>query len=106
MIDANMTEADSQPVDSARVRVIIEPDSLVQAGGRVFRVANVLDFESVIGLLRDNAYRGWLVVEAEQDPVVAPAYAYADKGYKHLRGLIDAPPGQSSRRAEQRRAAA
>jgi inosose dehydratase len=65
-----------------------------------------VDFESVIGLLRDNAYRGWLVVEAEQDPVVAPAYAYADKGYKHLRGLIDAPPGQSSRRAEQRRAAA
>lgn len=50
MIDANMTEADSQPVDSARVRVIIEPDSLVQAGGRVFRVANVLDFESVIGI--------------------------------------------------------
>jgi inosose dehydratase len=64
-----------------------------------------VDFESVIGLLRDNAYRGWLVVEAEQDPVVAPAYAYAEKGYKHLRALIDAPPGQSSHRGEHRRAA-
>src|SRR5215470_14740743 len=41
-----------------------------------------VDFESVIGLLRDAGYRGWLVVEAEQDPVVAPAYAYADRGYK------------------------
>jgi hypothetical protein len=27
-------------------------------------------------------YHGWLVVEAEQDPVVAPSYEYADKGYR------------------------
>ena len=65
-----------------------------------------VDFESVVGLLRDNGYRGWLVVEAEQDPVVAPAYEYAEKGYKHLRALIDAPPGQRSRRDGHRRAAA
>jgi len=64
-----------------------------------------VDFESVIGILRDAAYRGWLVVEAEQDPVVAPAYAYAEKGYKHLRGLVDAPQPGSSRN-EHRRAAA
>jgi inosose dehydratase len=65
-----------------------------------------VDFEAIVGLLRENGYQGWLVVEAEQDPVVAPAYAYAEKGYRHLRALIDAPPGQSSRRDEQRRAAA
>ena len=62
-------------------------------------------FESIIGLLRDADYRGWLVVEAEQDPVVAPAYAYAEKGYKHLRALIDTPRPTSSRN-EPRRAAA
>ena len=26
---------------------------------------------------------------AEQDPVVAPSYVYADKGYRHLRMLVD-----------------
>jgi inosose dehydratase len=65
-----------------------------------------VDFESVVGLLRGNGYRGWLVVEAEQDPIVAPAYVYAEKGYKHLRALIDEPPGQSSRRDGYRRATA
>ena len=48
-----------------------------------------IDFEALIGLLRQHGYRGWLVVEAEQDPAVAPSYAYAEKGYKHLRMLLD-----------------
>ena len=48
-----------------------------------------VDFESLIGLLRERGYRGWLVVEAEQDPVVAPSYAYAEKGYRHLRRLVE-----------------
>ena len=47
-----------------------------------------VDFEALIGLLRDNGYRGWLVVEAEQDPVVAPSYAFAEKGFRHLRDLV------------------
>jgi inosose dehydratase len=48
-----------------------------------------VDFKTLLQLLNDNAYRGWLVVEAEQDPVVAPSYEYADKGYRHLRGLVE-----------------
>ena len=48
-----------------------------------------VDFAALIGLLREHGYRGWLVVEAEQDPVVAPSYVYADKGYRHLRTLVD-----------------
>jgi len=49
------------------------------------------DFASVIGKLREIGYRGWLVVEAEQDPIIAPSYAYAEKGYRTLRALVDAP---------------
>jgi inosose dehydratase len=48
-----------------------------------------VDFAALIDLLRDHGYRGWLVVEAEQDPAVAPSYAYAEMGYRHLRGLVD-----------------
>jgi inosose dehydratase len=48
-----------------------------------------VDFASIIGRLRRHGYRGWLVVEAEQDPVIAPSYAYAEKGYRTLRALVD-----------------
>lgn len=47
-----------------------------------------IDFRALLGILGRNAYRGWLVVEAEQDPVVAPAYRYAEIGYRHLARLI------------------
>lgn len=46
-----------------------------------------VDFESVIGRLAKHGYQGWLVVEAEQDPAVAPSYPYADLGYRTLRDL-------------------
>jgi inosose dehydratase len=49
----------------------------------------VVDFRALLTLLCDHGYRGWLVVEAEQDPVVAPSYRYAEKGYRHLRGIVD-----------------
>jgi inosose dehydratase len=49
-----------------------------------------IDFPAVLGVLHDHGYRGWLVVEAEQDPAVAPSYAYTEKGYRALRGIVDA----------------
>jgi inosose dehydratase len=49
-----------------------------------------VDFAGVLGV-RDRAnYRGWLVVEAEQDPAVAPSYAFGDKGYRHLDEIVRA----------------
>ncbi len=48
-----------------------------------------IDFAAIIDALRTHGYRGWLVVEAEQDPAVAPSYAYASLGYRTLRGLVD-----------------
>ncbi|MEO8738796.1 MAG: myo-inosose-2 dehydratase [Casimicrobiaceae bacterium] len=50
-------------------------------------------FAPLLQLLYDNAYSGWLVVEAEQDPVVAPSYRYAEMGYRHLRDLVNAIEG-------------
>lgn len=50
-----------------------------------------IDFAAIVATLRAHGYQGWLVVEAEQDPAVAPSYAYASKGYHTLRALIDAP---------------
>jgi len=48
----------------------------------------VIDFESVLRTLHAGGYEGWLVVEAEQDPAVAPSYAYAKKGFQTLRGIV------------------
>ena len=47
-----------------------------------------IDFRALIGVLSARGYRGWLVVEAEQDPVVAPSYRYAEMGYRHLAKLV------------------
>ena len=47
-----------------------------------------IDFAALVALLREHGYHGWLVVEAEQDPAVAPSYRYAKMGYEHLRGLL------------------
>ena len=49
-----------------------------------------IDFPALLGILHDHGYHGWLVVEAEQDPAVAPSYEYAEKGYRTLRGIVDA----------------
>lgn len=47
-----------------------------------------IDFDGVLRLLHRHGYEGWLVVEAEQDPAVAPSYQYAEMGYLHLRELV------------------
>jgi len=47
-----------------------------------------VDFAALVDILRRHGYRGWLVVEAEQDPVVAPACRYAQMGYRHLSALV------------------
>ncbi len=48
-----------------------------------------IDFDAVLRTLHDAGYEGWLVVEAEQDPAVAPSYQYASLGYATLRGIVD-----------------
>ena len=48
----------------------------------------VIDYKAVLGTLHAAGYQGWLVVEAEQDPAVAPSYRYASMGYQTLRDIV------------------
>jgi len=43
-----------------------------------------VDYPAVLAALADAGYGGWCVVEAEQDPVVAPPRRYAGLGYDYL----------------------
>lgn len=50
-----------------------------------------LDYPALLRVLADVGYAGWLVVEAEQDPALAPPLRYARLGHDHLRALLAAP---------------
>ena len=43
-----------------------------------------IDFQPVADYLKKTGYDGWIVVEAEQDPVKAPPYDYSRAGYEHI----------------------
>lgn len=47
-----------------------------------------IDFSAMGEFIRTSGYRGWLVVEAEQDPAKAPPKLYAEKAYHFIRKLI------------------
>ena len=49
----------------------------------------VIDYDAILSTLHEAGYQGWLVVEAEQDPALAPSYAYAQKGYQTLRRIVE-----------------
>lgn len=70
----------------------------VLAGAFTVPGDGAVDFGGVLSTLDRHGYRGWLVVEAEQDPAVAPGATYAEKGYRHLSGLL-AERGSGSREA-------
>jgi inosose dehydratase len=47
-----------------------------------------VDTTSIVKLLVQEGYTGWLVVEAEQDPAKAPPLQYAKMAREYLRGLL------------------
>lgn len=51
-----------------------------------------LNFQALLSTLHAAGYQGWLVVEAEQDPAVAPSYLFAQKGFQTLRELVKFHP--------------
>jgi inosose dehydratase len=48
-----------------------------------------VDYARTLAPIARAQYRGWLVVEAEQDPSVAPSAVYANLGYRNLRRFAD-----------------
>ena len=44
-----------------------------------------IDYVPFLKVLKEKNYRGWLVVEAEQDPAKANPFEYAKIGYKYLK---------------------
>jgi inosose dehydratase len=47
-----------------------------------------IDFAAVFTALKAADYRGWLVVEAEQDPANAPPLVYARRGFVNLTAAL------------------
>ncbi|TNH04204.1 myo-inosose-2 dehydratase [Testudinibacter sp. TR-2022] len=47
----------------------------------------VIDFKPIFAILEKHDYKGWMVVEAEQDPVLANPFEYALKGRKYIRAV-------------------
>lgn len=44
----------------------------------------VIAYQGIANRLAKMEYDGWIVVEAEQDPVMAPPKVYSEKGYRHI----------------------
>jgi inosose dehydratase len=48
-----------------------------------------IDYPTLLHILADGGYDGWLVVEAEQDPARAHPLTYATIGYRNLHRLAE-----------------
>ena len=49
--------------------------------------AGNIDFKTIFAVLQNAEYRGWIVVEAEQDPALANPFEYAKQGREYIRQL-------------------
>ncbi len=47
-----------------------------------------IDFAGIFRQLAKTDYSGWIVVEAEQDPSVAPSLRYASMGHRNLQAML------------------
>jgi inosose dehydratase len=65
-------KADSSFLDAVRAGVFTVPGD------------GSIDFPSIFKILEDNDYRGWMVVEAEQDPAKANPFVYAKKARDYI----------------------
>ena len=48
-----------------------------------------IDYQPLLNFLKEENYKGWLVVEAEQDPAKANPLEYAKIGYNYLSNLCN-----------------
>ena len=47
----------------------------------------VIDFKPIFDILEKHDYKGWMVVEAEQDPALEIPFEYALKGRNHIKDV-------------------
>ncbi|MBE8182405.1 MAG: TIM barrel protein, partial [Candidatus Portiera sp.] len=47
-----------------------------------------IDYDAIMKKIQESDYQGWLVVEAEQNPDVAPADVYAEKALDYIKQQI------------------
>ncbi|AZA82087.1 myo-inosose-2 dehydratase [Chryseobacterium lactis] len=47
-----------------------------------------LDMQALAKIIHENQYKGWIVVEAEQDPAKANPFEYAQKGYQFMKDIL------------------
>ncbi|QZT34099.1 myo-inosose-2 dehydratase [Caldalkalibacillus thermarum TA2.A1] len=62
----------------------------VKAGVYTVPGDGCLDFKPILQTLVERKYSGWVLIEAEQNPLVANPYEYAKKGKEHIEGLLEA----------------
>ena len=71
---------------------ILESDASFNSGVRegYFTVPGDgdVDFSELGKFVRNSGYRGWVIVEAEQDPAKATPKVYAEKAYRFAKDLI------------------
>ncbi|MCO6425072.1 myo-inosose-2 dehydratase [Sinorhizobium meliloti] len=74
------------------IRDVRERDLSFNSGVRngMFTVPGdgTIDFGPIGRFVRENRYRGWLVVEAEQDPAHAPPRPAVERAFDHMRGVF------------------
>lgn len=59
----------------------------VRAGAFTVPGDGDIDFKPIFDILAENNYKGWMVVEAEQDPAIANPFEYALKARKYIRDM-------------------
>lgn len=72
------------PVMGAVRRDDLSFNAGVRAGMFTVPGDGVVDFGPLTQFVRDSGYRGWLVVEAEQDPAKAPPRPAVTRAYLHM----------------------
>lgn len=68
----------------------------VRAGMFTVPGDGALDFAPIARFVRDSGYRGWLVVEAEQDPANAPPRPAVRRAMRHVETTFRQITGESS----------
>ena len=48
----------------------------------------VLDFKSITEILKKENYKGWIIIEAEQDPRVANPYEYSKRAFSYITDFL------------------